>query len=448
MNLNRVSNLIYTTFCAIFLTTALWCTPLHADSQPLEATEKAAFEAFDHKAFQKAYELFLQIEMQTLQDPDIQYFFGRSAFESGHYRDAVIAYERVLILRPNDLAATLELARTYFVLHNDTDAKRLFRSALKRKLPKNVERKIRFYLEQIDNRRSKQLLYGSFSVGFGYDSNVYNRAQFNYLYLPGNILISNTVADKWDTYHTESLQVGHIYDFGEEGGWALKNQFYIYWQTMSRYSSKNIYYFNYMPSLLYQHAHTLYSFGLGIDRMLYGSDPYMQSWFFIPSAEYYFSPTDFLKASMTYQERKSKGDQYPRRDSRYAMFSLLWHTKVAENLTLEPAVAYIREKKVHSTLTDVTHKAWLAKASATWEVDTNYELGMDLGYKYIDYDEKDFFFQIGRNDRYYEGIVRFARKFPERYRAELEAGYLYNRSHIPIYEYRKHFFNFNLIKEF
>ena len=419
-----------------------------APSEHVQSVLSDAYRAFNEKEYEKAYYLFLQVEYRILEDPKAIYYMGRSAYESGHFRDAIIAYERLLALDPNNLDAILELARTYYKLDNLTDAKRLFEIALKRKLPPLVEKRVRYALERIENRQKKDFLYARVSVGVGYDSNVFNRPQYTDLILPGDILITNTVTGDSDLYHQDSLELDHYYDIGERGGFVLENRLYTYFQTMREYSSKNLFYINYMPSILYRDGKNLYRFGGGVDYTLYGSDPYMQNWFLRGSFRHSSSYTSYWELTATYQRKVSRSDTYPQRDADYGMLTYLWHSMPTDRWSIEPAMALIRERKIHSRMTDIDRDAYVFRLWSAYDFDAKYSVEGALNYKIIEYKEKDFFFLQNRHDDYIHGRVTLSRKFAHRLKVEFSAGWIDSRSDLPIYSYRKHYFNLDLVKEF
>ena len=113
-------------------------------------------------------------------DPDVLFRIGRTAMQAAdraktpeeretYLRIAVRAFERVLILDPSEVRPRLELARTLFLLEEDTRARRQFEKALAGKLPPLVERNVRFHLDIMQRRKR---WFATVGVALAPDSNI------------------------------------------------------------------------------------------------------------------------------------------------------------------------------------------------------------------------------------------------------------------------------------
>jgi tetratricopeptide (TPR) repeat protein len=122
------------------------------------------------EAYQRASELLAQWEG----DPDFDLQYGIAAIDSGHLSEGVFALERVLLLRPNDHQARLELARGYFLLEEDDRAREEFERVLAQDPPEGVKENIRPFLTAIRARegRFRTSTSAYVELGFGYDSNI------------------------------------------------------------------------------------------------------------------------------------------------------------------------------------------------------------------------------------------------------------------------------------
>ena len=70
-----------------------------------------------------AYNLLLPELAQRASDPDFNYAYGLAALDSGHVADAILAFQRVLAVRPGNVEARAEIARAY-ALSGDVDTAR------------------------------------------------------------------------------------------------------------------------------------------------------------------------------------------------------------------------------------------------------------------------------------------------------------------------------------
>jgi len=107
-------------------------------------------------------------------DPDFDYLLGLAALDSGRPGEAVIALERVLMVRPGFLQARAEIGRAYFALRERENARREFETVAAQRIPEDARRVIGRYLDAIrrveDAGRSR--LVGLLELEAGYDSNV------------------------------------------------------------------------------------------------------------------------------------------------------------------------------------------------------------------------------------------------------------------------------------
>lgn len=55
---------------------------------------------FNNSEFQKAYDVFSKLVRKDPSNMDLNFYLGRSAYESGDYETAIFAYDRMLIQNP------------------------------------------------------------------------------------------------------------------------------------------------------------------------------------------------------------------------------------------------------------------------------------------------------------------------------------------------------------
>lgn len=154
---------------------ALVAAVLTVNSSAQEERGRAAASAyeqgkkhFEAKQYAKAYEKFLEAFRENPGDLNTNFMLGRAAFEMGNYQTAVMAFERILMVRPDLQRVKLELARSYFRLNSYEIAKRYFGEVLATDLPPEVRRNIEGLMEQM----RPGFFSGTLSMGYNWDSNV------------------------------------------------------------------------------------------------------------------------------------------------------------------------------------------------------------------------------------------------------------------------------------
>ncbi|WP_016955163.1 surface lipoprotein assembly modifier [Catenovulum agarivorans] len=123
--------------------------------------------------YQDAFELAESLFDQYAGDSDFDYLYGLAARQIGMHQEAIFAFERVVINRPNNLNARYALAVAYFEVNNLVASKREFVNLLKLKPTAKVTEQAERYLLLID-KKSEQLdpvWSGYAGLALGYDSN-------------------------------------------------------------------------------------------------------------------------------------------------------------------------------------------------------------------------------------------------------------------------------------
>ena len=128
-------------------------------------------EYLEKKEYGKAYERLYKAFLENPADIDTNFALGRAAFELGRYEEAAMAFERILIARPDLPRVRLELARCYFRLKSYDLAKRYFSDVLATNPPEQVRRNVQAMLSQIGAAARKDHFSGVLSVGYNWDSN-------------------------------------------------------------------------------------------------------------------------------------------------------------------------------------------------------------------------------------------------------------------------------------
>jgi tetratricopeptide (TPR) repeat protein len=155
------------------------------DARTLAARAKSLVEA---RAGSQAFALLEPHEARLAGDVEFDYWLGVAAFESDHLDRAVIAFERVLVRRPDFDSARLELARTYLRMGALDVAGQEFDRLLARAPNEQGRRVIEEYQARIARlkRRQRFSLTGFVEAGGGRDTNLSSSTQD----FPGAILSS------------------------------------------------------------------------------------------------------------------------------------------------------------------------------------------------------------------------------------------------------------------
>ncbi len=106
--------------------------------------------------------------------PEFDQLLGIAALDAGRPAQAVLAFERVLAVMPDNLRARAELARALLALRETEAARREFETVAAQRIPPEVQTIIDGYLARIASveRAMQPSFSGRAEIGFGRDSNV------------------------------------------------------------------------------------------------------------------------------------------------------------------------------------------------------------------------------------------------------------------------------------
>lgn len=107
-------------------------------------------------------------------DPEFDFWYGLAAKSAGLKNEAMFAFERVLVVQPENARAKLELADVHFQFGNAAEARVLFDEVLASNPPEPVQQKIRTYLGAlaVGEQSKKSKLTYTVGLGAGHDSNI------------------------------------------------------------------------------------------------------------------------------------------------------------------------------------------------------------------------------------------------------------------------------------
>ncbi|MBC7285794.1 porin family protein [Hoeflea sp.] len=134
-----------------------------------------------------AYLILKPQERAEAGNPDYDYLLGISAIDSGRPAEAVAAFERVLAVKPDHLAARAELGRAYIAMNEPEAARReLATVEASDSVPDSVRETIDRYVTALDTGLSGggTRIRNRLTVRAGYDSNINNSTSDSRILIP------------------------------------------------------------------------------------------------------------------------------------------------------------------------------------------------------------------------------------------------------------------------
>jgi tetratricopeptide (TPR) repeat protein len=160
-------------FAAAVLCAFLAATAPAGQAQPAEVARAQAL--LRQGKAEEAWRLLAPLQKQHAGDPDYDLALAMAATDSGRANLATFALERVVVTRPGDATARLELARAFYALRDYERAERELRFILDSDPPPPVRALVAQYRARMSDLPAGRALAGAWSgfveAGLGHDSN-------------------------------------------------------------------------------------------------------------------------------------------------------------------------------------------------------------------------------------------------------------------------------------
>jgi len=244
----------------------------------LEASPKAKAEAmsfYNLGQFQEAKERFLELSRANPQDPELNFYLGRSALEVKDYDTAIAAFDRVLMVDPAHARTRLEVARVYFERGYFELALKELDLVLSGKLPVNVRESVQSFRDRIEKGMSRHTWSAALLVGIEHDSNVNNDIGGKSFILPSLQLPLEGNTQKSDYNSYQGVILNHAYDMGERGGWAWESGLSAFNKSYFDQSANNLSLASLTTGPAYAHGSHKLSFPVSFDKIYLGSEGYV-----------------------------------------------------------------------------------------------------------------------------------------------------------------------------
>ena len=428
---------------SIFILT-LTCSLLVGDE--LDKQYETALNEYKSGDFKASYEILSKLYMENLSDSDLNFYLGRSAYETGHYEVALAAFERVEMLDEGNLRNRLEMARTYFMLKMYEDSKNAFKDVLENpNIPKTVRTNIELSLSKVSKVQERSFTYARITADVLYDSNVNYGSLNDYQYGGG-------LTDKVDEVSDVALQVyanvTNIYDIGDKDGISVKNSLSFYSKSYISESDYSVGYLSYVPSLLYKESNYLAELALGVDIMTLGGEKHLYTLSLIPRVQYNHNATLSSILFFKYQDKNFIQDIQKNLDASRYELSYGLQSILTPRSYIQSNIVVINEAKVRGENVDVDFNEYKINASYTNQFTSKYGFDIYAELRLREYKDFNSDFGLIREDIGSRGNAGFTMSIMPTLRATLRASYEYVDSNQDKFTYQKYTATAGLVKTF
>jgi tetratricopeptide (TPR) repeat protein len=429
---------------------ALWICLFIAFSMACEAevpTIQDGWTAYEAGDFTRAYEVFSGLLRETPQSESVNFAYGMSALALDRLSHALFAFERVLMMNPDNHRARLELARTYTAMEQYGMARREFQRVMEAGPPEQVQRNIERYLAYMDRRTKRWSGGGQLGLSVFHDDNVNVGPSSRFIETVIGVL---EVADGSQPKESWGASLGAsasaTYDAGARGGWLFTGGFTGYGNWLADASDQEIGYARVEAGFRHVSSRVLLDLPVKCDYLEVGHERYLLIGGFEPSLLFAASPewhhiTRLVLEQREYREGDSRDGPYYRAEQTLKRF----FGQGARSLALTAGYYYedaqVKAHEAHGF--DVALGGEARIASRT----TVYGFGQ---YKTMSYQDKLLpgIQDKDRSDNQWQAVVGIMQSLSDGWGVTLNYRRVNNNSNFGLYEYERNVFSLSTYLQF
>lgn len=401
-------------------------------------TYEKAKSLYSQQAYGEAYTLLSGLYQDNLDNAELNYILGKSAFESNEYSMALAAFERVSFLEPDNIRNRLELARAQYQIRLFEEAEIGFNEILKvPAIPENVRKNIEYYLAAIAQHQQRSFLHLTARAGILYDSNVNFGSSSDTVTLPTLGTTFNTDDPVDDFAHEESLNLDHLYDIGLQGGAMIRNSLAFYNRQYFEEEGYDFRLLSYSPAFIYNEQKSSYELIASLDRSFLEQHSYYTGFSLNPKWTYVYSPSlrhilSFKAGEKNYFQSSDGG-----LDSNQLELSGGLETYLSTTNALRGDFTLTRQSSKGGNREDVDYDEYGLNILYTDQLHSKQILQVNLGAKKRLYDDFNIASSAYRSDETMYGTFNFIQRLNDALSVELLANYTHTDSTLAMYSYDK-----------
>jgi len=421
-----------------------------------------ALNLYKQKKYQDAYINFNKLFEQNLDDVNINFYLGRSAFELKKYHEAIIAFDRVLFSNPDSSRAKLEIARAYFNSKQFGEAKKYFLELkTDTKVPQNIILVVDKFLAIIDKNTQKNFLNGVLLAGINYDSNINTSSTYSYFtddpyleVLKNQGVIDptspNTTQRDNDWAHQEVAILNHKYVYDDKN--IFKNDFMYFTKVMNNHknSAKDIDMVSFTPTLSASYTSKLtVDYSVFIDKLYIDDSSNLKTYGIFPKFTYILGKNIITKGYLKYQKKYNTDKTLSKNDSKYIEISNSWQYIASPKLNYSFDFIYSTESQKNHQLNNTIDKdSYNLKLNSTYMLNKKISLSPAFSYKYTKYKEDDIQYLKNIANSEYKLSLMNTYIHSAKWLFQVGGDYTKQDSNVMKNIYNKHTFTFNIIRPF
>ncbi len=411
---------------------------------------KKALNFYKNKKYEKAYLAFLDLFLNNMDNILINYYLGRSAYETKRYEFAIAAYDRILI-KENNSRVRLELAQTYKKMELYPQALKEFEVVLKSKIPLNVRKKVIDSINFLKDKEKKHYFNTTALMSFMYDSNIDTTADVRNFDLYSPILNSTVnLPNDQNKQGTTILQLlatlSYKYKANEE--FILDTSLTPLMLKYNNHKNKDIGAFSLNISPTYYMKDSIYSLALLYDYIYLGHEKYQRNFFINPKYTKMLNKKSMLELGLKRGRINYIKDEDKDKNADSLEFSGNYKYASKDFGIFSFGLILGKEKERVDTRTDVSNDYYNLTLSNTYGLPSNYNIQTQFSYKNIHYKEEDLNFLSKREDIKKDYSLGISKMVKKNFMIGLSGIYTNNSSNQVLYDYDKYIIKTDFIYSF
>jgi len=279
--------------CAALLTgSPHTCYDQFLDSRTADGKEAQAAGELD-----RARDILVRLVREDPASPEINFAYGIVCGSLADHSFARMAFDRVLIARPDHARAHVALARSHLALGQPDLAAASFHRALAYPMPEAARKLVENYLGQAEGlaRPRRFSVAGLFSVGYFRDDNVNvgpdaMTVRIAPLRIFGitfsKLAVGPDMRPIDDTGILVSGMLSTIFDIGEKSGWGILAETHYYQNWLDDTPERENAFYQAALGLQHRGPRSTLTLPLGADRILIDGNTFADRYAFSPSLLY------------------------------------------------------------------------------------------------------------------------------------------------------------------
>ena len=414
-----------------------------------------------------AYKLLEPLEFELAGEVRFDYLIGVAALDSGNPSMATLAFERVLAVDPNYLAARLDMARAYYQLGDFPRAKTEFSMALDQNPSESTRNSIKRYLDEIAAREVvRETRFAGYVEGtLGHDSNVNNSTNQSQVLIFDGVIWRNAVLDPTNVKMSDNyygVATGGLVTQRLNNNWTLYagadlhqrgNQTQKYLDSLGVNGRAGV--------MVGEKANRLRVEVAGGRNTLGGSQNYDSTGM---NADWrrIFNPANQLNVFAQYIQYRFADPLMKPNDFNQQVLGIGWLRLFAEGMrSLTGSIYYGSEQDVSPIITssgtvlnpdggrsDGPKKFIGVRANGRALITKQTVLLASAGYQQADFSKVNSYFQLKRQDRFFDLKLGVDWHWEKLWSLRPQLGFYKNDSNIPIYSYDRKDFSLTVRRDF